>query len=125
MYLTDEGRDEQARADVAEIFEEAAPRLTSPRLSRQPEVCVLGTPPGPAGERFRELVRQALPDVELTTITSTGDIVFYREIPALPLSDLEYVGPAAYEAYAQMTTVDSFTPHSRTDITEWRSPASG
>jgi hypothetical protein len=59
--------------------------------------------------------------VEITTATAgPGDIVFYREVPYLMLSDLDQVGPLGYEAYRQIVSLKNFTPHSRIDINEWR-----
>ena len=37
--------------------------------------------------------------------------------------DLMEEGARRREAYAQMTAVEHFTPHTRTDITSWRGPA--
>jgi hypothetical protein len=89
------------------------------RLAREAEVRVLAVPPGPSADRFREQARQALPEVELAAVPGHEDVVFYREIPHLPLAELEQVGPAAREAYERMQAAQDMTPHCRTDLTDW------
>jgi eukaryotic-like serine/threonine-protein kinase len=120
MYLEHHPEEAEAEEDLVSVFDAAAPRLTPSRNSRCLELCLLGTPTGPAGERIRERARQALTDVDLAVTTSSDDIVFYREIPQFALSDLEHLGPLAYESYCQLAANDAFSPHSRSDITEWR-----
>jgi hypothetical protein len=120
MYMAHQGDEREAYSDLDVAFEEAAPLLSAARGSRAPEVCILGVPSGPVGERFRDLARRALPDVEMVPAAGTNDIIFYREVPHLRLSDLEQLGPLGYEAYRQIVTLKNLTPHSRTDITEWR-----
>jgi hypothetical protein len=105
---------------VTTSFEEAVPRMAEGLASGRSEVCVLATPNGEAGERFREHADEALGDVQLASVGNSEDIVFYREVPDFSLADLEQLGPLGYEAYRQMTGVQHFTPHCRTDITEWR-----
>src|SRR5262249_39367614 len=99
VYLEQRGRDEAALTELAGAFEEAAPELAGSRLAPANEFCVLAVPPGPEGEYFRGLVRQALPDRSLVPAASTDDIVFYREVPRLPLAALPQLGPAAEDAY--------------------------
>jgi hypothetical protein len=120
MYLAQHADEEEACDDLDAAFEGAAPALSSPRAARAGEIYILGAPTGQAGERFRDLARRALPDVDMVAAAGTKDIVFYREIPHLRLSDLEHLGPLGYEAYRQIVTLKNLTPHSRTDITEWR-----
>ena len=88
------------------------------------ELSALDTPPGAAGARFCALARRILPDAGLTTTAGGEDLLFYREVPHLNLSDLEQLGPVAQEAYRQINSVEHFTPHTRTDIQDWR-PAGG
>ncbi len=117
MFL-EQHPDAQAEEEVANCFDKAAPAIRRPRGT--PEVCVLTAPPGPSGDHFRELVRQAAPGGELYAVptdVSTGDeIVLYRELTSLSLTDLEQLGPVGREAYARMTSAENYTPHSRTDI---------
>jgi hypothetical protein len=105
----EEGAAEEA---VAAAYEEAAPELAG----RGGEVCVLVVPPGPAGARFRDLARRALPDVPLVGATGGDDVLFYREAAQVPFADLGQLGPIAREAYAQLKRREHFTPHCRTDI---------
>jgi hypothetical protein len=116
----------QALQEINDAFETAAPEPlwrkgsatgTVPDVS---EVCILMTPPGEEGERFRTLAEEAVVGTKLHS-TSGGpnpgdDIVIYRETSNLPLAQLRHLGPAAWDAYAQMSGADHFTPHSRQDL---------
>src|SRR5579871_5641189 len=125
IYASQHANEEDACADLEAAFEEAAPELYSSGAAPGSEICALAAPPGPEGERFRDLARQALPEVEMATTTAgTDDIIFCREVPYLALSDLDQVGPLGYEAYRQIVSLKNFTPHSRIDINEWRAAGS-
>jgi len=84
--------------------------------ARGSEVFILVIPSGPAGGRFRELVRRVLRDVPLLSVAGGDDILFYREAAQVPFADLEQLGPIAREAYAQLIRREHFTPHARADI---------
>jgi hypothetical protein len=118
MYLESHPREEEALDDLARAFAAAAPRLAGRGRSASAEVQILAVPPAPAEAHLRALARKALPDAQLIPAASADDIVFYREVPHLALTDLEQLGPAGRQAYRQMTTSENFTPHSRTDQ-EW------
>jgi hypothetical protein len=111
---------EEALEEVRSLFSEAAPELARRRGSRAGpavgEVCVLASPAGPAGERFRELLREARPDTEVQQVIGGDDVVIYRERTNLSLAELELLGPLGHDAYAQMTASDNFTPHARVDV---------
>jgi hypothetical protein len=119
MYLARYEPEEDVVRAIGDDFEEAAPILKSTGAAPAGELCILAAPTGPAGDRFRDLAREALPDKELTLATSATDIVFYREVQ-VSLTALEQLGPVAYEAYRQMIGAEHYSPHSRSDITEWR-----
>jgi hypothetical protein len=108
--------EEHALAEVEGFFGEAAPELAPRRAAKSVELCVLAAPAGPAGDRFRQLAREALPKVETHPAPGGSDILLYRELPYLPLLELEQLGPYGQEAYGQMTAMENFTPHSRSDI---------
>jgi hypothetical protein len=119
VYLQQHADHSDANDDLAGAFDEAQPDLAgSPGAARQ-ELCILAVPPGPEGERFRELVSHALPAVPMRAATSIDDIVFYRERPVASLSDLPQLGPGAREIYQQFLASEQHTPHSRTDIVAW------
>jgi serine/threonine protein kinase len=118
MYLESYPREEEALRDLASAFAAAAPRLAGRGRSVSGEVQILAVPPAPDEQHLRELARKALPDAQLAPAASADDIVFYREVAGLALTDLEQLGPAGQQAYRQMTTSETFTPHSRTDQ-EW------
>jgi serine/threonine protein kinase len=108
--------EEHALAEIEGFFGEAAPELAPRRAAKSVELCVLATPPGPDGDRFHELVREALPKVEIHPAPGGDDILLYRELPYLPLLELDQLGPYGQEAYRQMAAMENFTPHSRCDI---------
>jgi len=119
IYLEQHTDDSEADADLASAFDEAQPALAgSPRKGSQ-GFCILAVPPGPEGERFRALVRHALPDVPMRAAASTDDIVFYREQPCLRLSELPQMGQTAREVYEKVLATNKYSPHSRTDIAAW------
>jgi hypothetical protein len=123
MFFCQYPEDEQAIDEIAAAFDEAAPEpVTGGKNAPSARFCLLAVPATPAGERFRALAREALPDVELIDVVSPDDIVFYREWTHLALTDLEQFGPAGREAYLQMTSVEHFTPHSRMDVARWHTP---
>jgi hypothetical protein len=122
MFLAQHPREDDAEQAIGDYFEEAAPALKGGRTAQQAELCILAAPPGPAGERFRDLARAAMADKELTPAASSADIVFYREVQ-LSLTALEQLGPLAQEAYQQIAAAQHCSPHSRADITDWRPPS--
>jgi hypothetical protein len=127
LFLDLHATEEEALAQLVRFYQEAAPRMKpatpSPEApaaagadEKRTEVCVLATPPGPAGDRLRALVQKALPDVGWLFVSSNDDIVFYREQASLPLDRLPHLGPRGQDAYRQMSAAENFTPHSRTDV---------
>jgi hypothetical protein len=120
MYVAQRGEDDTAVQELAGAFHEATPELAGARVAPEDELNILAVPPGPEGEHFRKLVQQALPDQPLVPASSKDDIVFYRELLRLSLTALPQMREAAQQAYAQFLTSDAFTPHSRTDITDWQ-----
>jgi len=112
LFLAESADDDAAEEAIGSAFDEAAPELAG----RGGEVSLLVVPPGPAGGRFRDLARRALPDVPLVGVVGGDDVLFYRETAQLPFADLAQLGPVAREAYAQLKRREHFTPHSRADI---------
>lgn len=111
--------DNLAEPLLGEAFDEATPDLTTLSGARPLEINVLGLPPGPAGDRFRELASTVLPNGDLTAAPLPDDICFYREYPQLDIADLPQLGEYAREAYQQMTA--DHPAHSRIDIA-WQMP---
>jgi hypothetical protein len=104
---------------LAEALDEAVPDLTPLGSVRPYEMTVLGVPPGPEGERLVALVREMVPDMEMTTALLPDDICFYREFPQVLLTDLPQLGGAARDAFALMGS--DHPAHARTDVT-WAQP---
>jgi hypothetical protein len=120
VYMEQHAEDPAAAADLAAAFDEARAELAGLGRGLGREVCILAVPPGPEGERFRALVRHALPEVPFLAATSKDDIVFYREHSDVVLSELPQLSPAAKEMYHQVLATEAFGPHSRTDIIAWQ-----
>ncbi len=116
LFLQHNPDEERAAGEVAGFYDQAAPELVPDRGSRTSEMCVLGAPAGPSGEKFRELARKALPEVELNPAAGCDDITIYREWANLPLAELEQLGPLGLDAYRQVSAAEDFTPHSRIDV---------
>jgi hypothetical protein len=116
VYLERQAEDSNADADLAGAFEEARPELRCGQHGNRREFNILAVPPGPEGERFRALVKHALPDVPMQTAASTDDIVFYCEQSIPDLDELPQMSPAAQEKYNRILSTALFGPHSRIDI---------
>jgi hypothetical protein len=122
MYFSLQSDEQQIEKELTDLFQLSAPPLTAPRGSSQAAIAVLAAPTGPAGERLRALVRARLPEANWTTAAAgRDDIVFYRELTCASLPELDQLGPLGLEAYQQVAALEHFTPHSRTDISQWRS----
>jgi serine/threonine protein kinase len=116
LFLEQHPDEEDAQNEASNFFDEAEPELAPGKSSFKSQICVLAAPPGPAGERFRTLTHDALPEVEVLSATAEDDIVFYREISNLPLAELEQLGSVGQDAYRQMSAAEDFTPHTRIDV---------
>jgi hypothetical protein len=121
MFLEQHPDGAQAAEQITGFFDEAVPQLPNsvlpPRKGGEAvELCVLSVPSGPAGERFRALASEAMPEANWQSATGDEDILLYRERANLPLSELPQLGPLAQDAYKQMSNAEHFTPHCRTDL---------
>jgi hypothetical protein len=117
LFLEQHVDADDAAAQIADCVNEAAPELTpGGRRASGAVQCVLTVPPGPDGDRFAELAREALTEAEVSVVRAGEDIVFYRELSGLPLTDLEQFGSVGQDAYRQMSAAEGFTPHSRVDV---------
>jgi serine/threonine protein kinase len=116
VYFERQAEHPDADADLAGAFDEAQPELKVGERALRREFSILAVPPGPEGERFRALVKHALPDVTMHSAASTDDIVFYREQFISNVEQLPQLGPAAREIYNGILTNAQFGPHSRIDI---------
>jgi eukaryotic-like serine/threonine-protein kinase len=116
VYLERQAEHANVDTDLASAFDEAQPELGPGHGNANDEFSILAVPPGPEGERFRALVKHALPDVPMVTAVSTDDIVFYREQSFASLDELPQLGAGAREQYTHILTTEQFGPHSRVDI---------
>jgi hypothetical protein len=120
VYLGQFGSAERAGRDLAAVYAEAAPQLVPSQRDDPDEVRVLAAPADAAGERFRALVAQALPEVTWGQAVTSDDLVFYREQPAVLFAELPQLGPVALEAYEQIMATEQYNPHARMDISTWQ-----
>ena len=95
MFFRYRTADNSAEPLIAEAFDEATPELTTRNGSQPDENIILAVPPGPSGDRFRELAGTVLPDAQLIVAPLPDDICFYREFPRLDLADLPQLGEYA------------------------------
>jgi hypothetical protein len=116
LFFNEHPDEDNATRELEGYCTEAAPELAPGHVSRVSEVCVLATPSGPAGDKLRELAREAMPETEQHPAVSTDDVVIYRELTNLPLAELDILGPQGQDAYRQMSNAENFTPHSRIDV---------
>jgi serine/threonine protein kinase len=116
MYLDAHDSEAQAEEDLADLFEKAAPKMGQDSAG---EITIVAAPNDPAAGRFDILAHRALPDVNFQAAFSRNDIIVYRERLRWALSELEQLGPQAYEAYCHIAAAEHCSPHSRLDIEEW------
>ena len=106
---------------IGEAYHGAEPDAFSSQGKKADEVATLAAPPGEFGDRFRGVVKAALPHVEFTAAALPDDIVFYRECPRLELAELPQLGEHG-RAAADALAASDHCPYSRLDI-PWSSPS--
>jgi hypothetical protein len=117
LFLEQYPDEEQAKDEIAAHVKKAQPALRpDARGSRGVAQCVLTVPSGATGDHFRELADDVLPEGEINVLSNEEDIVIYRELSGLPLTEVEQLGPLGQDAYRQMRAAEHFTPHNRTDV---------
>jgi hypothetical protein len=119
LFLAQHPDDDDAAGELASAFADAAPELARSLGSNPNEVALVAVPAGKSeatGQRLRDLAQKALPTAEQVRTAANDDLVVYREVAHVPLGELKQLGPAGQEAYRQMLALDSFTPHTRNDI---------
>ncbi len=120
MFLAQHGEGDEAKRLLVSAYQHATPPVAVQDSDANTEFCMLATPPSPREHPFRNLAKKALQAVPLLVAASTDDIVFYREEAQVGLVDFEHVGPSGQEPYQQAIARDVHPPHTRTDITDWR-----
>jgi hypothetical protein len=109
-----------AHRAVAEAYDEADPTL-APRAGR--EFDLLAVPTGPAGEEFRRIATEAVPEADLEPVESPDEVVFYRERAGITLAQLPHLGPVAKEVFDNQSQTEH-EPHARGDV-KWKSATEG
>jgi hypothetical protein len=121
VFFAHFGSDEQgAHRAIAAALTEATPDLSSRRPMTR-TVTALAVPPGPAGDRLHQLTDNALPEMAVLRASSVDDLVIYREVGNVPLTDLPALSPSGREAYQKLCDSDT-PPHARRDI-RWQLPS--
>jgi serine/threonine protein kinase len=120
IFFHRQSQSQTAEAEVIQAFEQAAPPLQARTSNSENELCLLAVPAEQDGERFAELSRQTLQNVDLITVSGFDDIIFYRERQNIEPADLPQLGPLAREAFIQISDADQASPHTRTDV-RWQS----
>ena len=113
-----------AERAVEQAYHDADPAWAGNGPWAASEVTVVAAPGGPAGEPLRELARRAVPVAGLSVTDLRDELVVYREHPAVPMSVLPQLGPAAAAAYQAQPDATQCSPHARLDVTRWLDPDS-
>lgn len=119
-FLSQFSAPDAARNQLAEAFQDATPLLEVKGISSKAQIGLLIVPADPQADQFRSLAQQTLPDAELAAGLKADDLIFYREVPGIDPADLPQLGPESRAAYEKMAGTEHFTPHSRCDITAWK-----
>ncbi|MFN4259698.1 MAG: tubulin-like doman-containing protein [Gemmataceae bacterium] len=107
-----------AQEALADAWKQALPPLAD-AASSSTEFGIVAVPTQPLATQIRDLLSKPLTVVDVVATTNPDEIVFYREMPQLSLSDLPQLGAVAETAYRQMSAIEHFSPHSRIDIGDW------
>ncbi len=99
---------------LCEVFVKAAPDLFG-WADPPAQAAVLAAPPGPAGDRVRQLAADACPDVAFDSVLMADDILVVRECPRAPLARLPHLGSHAKSAFLAQLGTDH-PPHARRDV---------
>jgi hypothetical protein len=125
VFLERHGCKPAAQHAVAQALAAAAPPLIDADAARGHTLAFVAVPTGQE-EEVVPLLPQADAKVHVLGLRTTDDLIYYQEAPCDIAGAIDSLGPAAEDAYRQLLDADHFTPHSRTDISEWydqRSPA--
>jgi hypothetical protein len=77
-------------------------------------------PDSPAGERYADEVRQAVPGATTVPVRGYGaDLLFCREQGCLRTADLFRLLEPCWEAYHQAAANTETNPHARFDVAGW------
>jgi hypothetical protein len=107
-----------AHRAAAEAYDEAGPTLA---LQAGNEIDLLAVPAGPAGDEFRRIATEAVPQADLEPAESPDEVVFYRERSEIELAELPQLGRAAKEIFEKESEGEHI-PHARYDVA-WKPAA--
>jgi serine/threonine protein kinase len=107
-----------AQREIHKAFDESAPELIDPRRPGEAQLFILGAPFDSMGDRFRQITRDVLTEVDLVAAASDKDLIFYREQRQVPVSRLPQTGLFAQEAMDSVARQEQCSLFSRKDI-DW------
>jgi hypothetical protein len=76
-------------------------------------------PASEAGKEYSEVVREALPKLQVVRVPGQAALMFCREQGWLSMEDLQQVVGPCRRAYDESSTSPVTTPHARIDIVDW------
>jgi eukaryotic-like serine/threonine-protein kinase len=76
-------------------------------------------PASEAGKAYSEVVRQALPQLQVVRVPGQAALMFCREQSALSMDNLQQVLGPCRRAYEELMVTPVTTPHARCDIVDW------
>jgi serine/threonine protein kinase len=113
------GDEQAAHRAIAAAVTEAMPELLV-RKTTSAALTALAVPSGTAGDCLFDMTQTALPETRVIRAMTVDDLVVYRELGNVPLTELPPFSPAGREAYQRMLASDT-PPHSRSDV-KWQLP---
>jgi len=121
LWLAEKSDERAVRDELTAAYAQAIPSMNLKH--EPPELAVAVFPSAGNDDVLQHELQRALPQVEIATIDSGNEIVFYREWHRLNLSDLDCFGPAAQELYQKRCAADPASLHSREDVSAWQTLA--
>ncbi|MEO2088154.1 MAG: hypothetical protein ABGY75_01480, partial [Gemmataceae bacterium] len=111
-------------AGVGRALEAALAEAAPPVIGRGPwshaEICGFAAPDGAGGLPIRQQATAVLPP-HARVLTTSDEVLVYREYPRVPLPALDQLGPAWAAAYQSAPDLLQSSPHARGDVTRWLS----
>lgn len=118
IFFEHRGDLQAAAREIHKAFDESAPELTDPRRTSDAQLFILAAPFDATGDRFRQITRDVLSDVDLVAAASDKDLIFYREERQVPVHRLPQAGIFALEALQSVLRQEQVAVHSRMDV-DW------
>jgi len=105
---------------LSQAYDEARPQLNLVDTRQQVEGTILAVPKGASGVRIQQLATEANPGVEFIPSEISDEVILYRELPRVPISELALLSEKNREVYLAQTRTEQ-SPHARVDV-KWMAP---